>query len=89
MSGFLTGRYAQDKPLSLTASITFEQLYDGVDGDSASSAELYALLSDLSGVPINQGIAVTGSVNQYGEIQPIGGINEKLKVSIMPVRGEG
>ena len=79
LSGFLAGRYAQDKPLSLTASITFEQLYDGVDGDSASSTELYALLSDLSGVPINQGIAVTGSVNQYGEIQPVGGINEKIE----------
>lgn len=79
LSGFLYGRYAKDKPLSLTASITFEQLYDGVDGDSASSAELYALLSDLSGLPLNQGIAVTGSVNQYGEIQPIGGANEKIE----------
>ncbi|HBT20785.1 MAG TPA: ATP-dependent protease [Peptococcaceae bacterium] len=79
LSGFLAGRYAKDKPLSLTASITFEQLYDGVEGDSASSAELYALLSELSGVPINQGIAVTGSVNQFGEIQPIGGVNEKIE----------
>lgn len=79
LSGYLSGKYAQDKPLSLNASITFEQLYDGVDGDSASSAELYALLSDLSGVPLNQGIAVTGSVNQFGEIQPIGGVNEKIE----------
>ena len=66
-------------PLSLTASICFEQLYNGVDGDSASSTELYALLSNLAGVPINQGIAVTGSVNQKGEIQPIGGVNEKIE----------
>ena len=71
--------FAQDIPLSLTASICFEQLYNGVDGDSASSTELYALLSSLSDVPINQGIAVTGSVNQKGEIQPIGGVNEKIE----------
>jgi lon-related putative ATP-dependent protease len=79
LSGYLAGRFGKNKPFSLNASITFEQLYDGVDGDSASSAELYALLSDLSGVPLNQGIAVTGSVNQYGEIQPIGGVNEKIE----------
>ena len=66
-------------PLSLTASICFEQLYNGVDGDSASSTELYALLSSLSDVPINQSIAVTGSVNQKGEIQAIGGVNEKIE----------
>ena len=66
-------------PLSLTASICFEQLYNGVDGDSASSTELYALLSNLAGVPINQGIATTGSVNQKGEIQAIGGVNEKIE----------
>ena len=66
-------------PLSLTASICFEQLYNGVDGDSASSTELYAILSSLSGIPINQSIAVTGSVNQKGEIQPIGGVNEKIE----------
>ena len=71
--------FAQDFPLSLTASICFEQLYNGVDGDSASSTELYALLSSLSGVPINQSIAVTGSVNQKGEIQPIGGVNDKIE----------
>ncbi len=71
--------FAQDMPLSLTASLCFEQLYNGVDGDSASSTELYAILSSLSGIPINQSIAVTGSVNQKGEIQPIGGVNEKIQ----------
>lgn len=79
LTGYLGGHYAQDKPLSLSASLTFEQLYSGIDGDSASSAELYALLSALSGLPIDQGIAVTGSINQYGEIQPIGGVNEKIE----------
>jgi predicted ATP-dependent protease len=79
ISGYLGHTYAQDKPLSLTATIVFEQLYSGVDGDSASSTELYALLSSLSGVPINQSFAVTGSVNQRGEIQPIGGVNEKIE----------
>ena len=66
-------------PLSLSASICFEQSYEGIDGDSASSTEIYALLSSLSGVPIKQGIAVTGSVNQHGEIQPIGGVNQKIE----------
>jgi lon-related putative ATP-dependent protease len=79
LSAFLRERFAQDKPLTLSASLTFEQNYAEVDGDSASSAELYALLSSLSGVPIRQGIAVTGSVNQKGEIQPIGGVNEKIE----------
>ena len=79
LTGFLGRMFAQDKPLALTASIVFEQLYSGVDGDSASSTELYALISDLSGVPINQSIAVTGSVNQRGNIQPIGGVNEKIE----------
>ena len=78
-TGFLRDRFAQDKPLNLTASITFEQSYSGVDGDSASSTELYALLSSLSGVPIDQGIAVTGSVNQNGEVQAIGGVNQKIE----------
>ena len=72
-------QYAQDKPLSLSASLTFEQSYQGIEGDSASSAELYALLSAISGVPIDQGIAVTGSVNQNGEIQAVGGINQKIE----------
>ena len=78
LEGYLGQTFAQEFPLSLNASICFEQLYGGVDGDSASSTELYALLSSLSGIPINQSIAVTGSVNQKGEIQPIGGINEKI-----------
>ncbi|MCP4425369.1 MAG: AAA family ATPase, partial [Chloroflexi bacterium] len=77
--GYLGGTYAQDHPLSLNASLTFEQQYGGIDGDSASSTELYALLSSLSGQPVKQGIAVTGSVNQRGEVQPIGGANEKIE----------
>ena len=79
LSGYLGEKFAQDIPLSLTASICFEQLYNGVDGDSASSTELYGLLSSLSEIPINQSIAVTGSVNQKGQIQPIGGVNEKIE----------
>ena len=79
LSGFLRSRFSQNKPLNLTASITFEQSYSGVDGDSASSTELYGLLSALSDKPIDQGIAVTGSVNQHGEIQPIGGVNQKIE----------
>ncbi|MFC2969244.1 Lon protease family protein [Acidimangrovimonas pyrenivorans] len=79
LSGYLTSTYALDVPFSLHASLVFEQSYGGVDGDSASSAELYALLSALSGVPIKQGFAVTGSVNQLGEVQAIGGINEKIE----------
>ena len=79
LNGFLGGTYAQHQPLSLNASLTFEQTYGGIDGDSASSTELYALLSSLSGCPIRQGISVTGSVNQRGEIQPIGSVNEKIE----------
>lgn len=79
LTGYLGNLFAQEIPLSLTATICFEQLYNGVDGDSASSTELYALLSSLSEIPINQSIAVTGSVNQKGEIQPIGGVNEKIE----------
>ena len=79
LSGYLRKKYAQDKPLTMSASIAFEQSYGGVDGDSASSTEIYALLSSLSGVPIKQNIAVTGSVNQKGEIQAIGGVNEKIE----------
>ena len=79
LTGYLGEMFAQDMPLCLTASICFEQLYNGVDGDSASSTELYGLLSSLSGIPINQSIAVTGSVNQKGQIQPIGGVNEKIE----------
>jgi lon-related putative ATP-dependent protease len=79
LAGYLRKKYAQNKPLSVSASIAFEQSYGGVDGDSASSTEVYALLSSLSGVPIKQYIAVTGSVNQNGEIQAIGGVNQKIE----------
>lgn len=79
LSGYLRKKYAQDKPLTMSASIAFEQSYSGVDGDSASSTEIYALLSSLSGVPIKQNIAVTGSVNQKGEVQAIGGVNHKIE----------
>ncbi len=79
LKGFLGERFARTRPLSLSASLTFEQSYSMIDGDSASSTELYALLSSLAGIPIHQGIAITGSVNQKGEIQPIGGVNEKIE----------
>lgn len=79
LSGYLRSKYAQNKPLVMSASIAFEQSYGGVDGDSASSAEVYAILSSLARIPLRQDIAVTGSVNQRGEIQPIGGINEKIE----------
>ena len=79
LSGFLGGKYAQDKPLSLSASLTFEQNYGGVDGDSASCAELLSLLSSLSKIDINQQLAITGSLNQKGEVQPIGGVNQKIE----------
>jgi len=79
ISGYLRRTFAQDKPLSLSASVCFEQSYSGVDGDSASSTEIYALLSALSGVPIRQDLAVTGSVNQQGDVQPIGGVNQKIE----------
>jgi lon-related putative ATP-dependent protease len=79
LSGFMRNRFGRKRPLVFTASLCFEQSYSGVDGDSASSTEIYALLSALSGKPINQALAVTGSVNQVGEIQPIGGVNEKIE----------
>jgi predicted ATP-dependent protease len=79
LSGYLGWKYAQDKPLSLSASLCFEQSYTGIEGDSASSTELYAVLSSLSDLPIRQDVAVTGSVNQKGEIQPIGGVNQKIE----------
>ncbi len=79
LSGYLAGKFSGDKPLSLSARLVFEQSYEGVDGDSASSTELYAIMSALSGLPINQSIAVTGSVNQNGEVQAIGGVNEKIE----------
>ena len=76
---YIGSRYAIKKPISLSASITFEQLYDMVEGDSASCAELYALLSSIAGIPIRQNIAVTGSMDQTGDVQPVGGINEKIE----------
>lgn len=79
LAGYLGGKYAEDIPLALSASLTFEQLYEEVEGDSASSAELYALLSSLSGHPLGQNLAVTGSVNQHGQVQAIGGVNEKIE----------
>ncbi len=79
LAGYLRGKYAQDKPFALSASLAFEQSYSGVDGDSASSTEVYAILSSLSGLSLRQDIAVTGSLNQKGEIQPIGAVNEKIE----------
>ena len=79
LSGYINDKYAKDKPLSLSARLVFEQNYEGVEGDSASSTELYCILSALSGLPIKQNIAVTGSVNQKGEVQAIGGVNEKIE----------
>jgi predicted ATP-dependent protease len=79
LAGFLGARYAMRQPLSLSASLVFEQSYSGVEGDSASSAELYALLSAIAEVPIKQSLAVTGSVDQLGRVQPIGGVNEKIE----------
>lgn len=79
LSGYLGRRYGCQVPLNLTASLCFEQSYSGVDGDSASAAELYALISSISGIPLKQGLAVTGSINQNGEIQPIGGVNSKIE----------
>ena len=89
LSGYLGQKYAQKRPLTLTASLTFEKLYDGVDGDSASSTELYAILSSLADMHIKQYIAVTGSVNQKGEIQPIGGVTQKIEgfFSVCKVKG--
>jgi predicted ATP-dependent protease len=79
ISGYLENKYAHDKPLSLSCRLVFEQSYGGVDGDSASSTELYSILSALSELPIKQNLAVTGSVNQKGEVQAIGGVNEKIE----------
>jgi predicted ATP-dependent protease len=79
LQGYLESTFAQEHAISLSARTVFEQSYSGIDGDSASSTELYAILSSLSGIPIHQGIAVTGSVNQKGEIQAIGGVNQKIE----------
>ncbi|MBK5273952.1 MAG: AAA family ATPase [Desulfuromonadales bacterium] len=89
LTGYLGGTFATEHPLSLSASICFEQSYDGIEGDSASSTELYALLSALSGIPVKQGIAVTGSVNQRGMIQPIGGVNFKIEGFFAVCKAQG
>lgn len=89
MSGYLGYRYAQDKPLSIAASICFEQSYEGVEGDSASLAETCAILSDLAGVPVRQDVAVTGSINQRGEVQAIGGVNQKIEGFFRACRMKG
>ena len=89
LGGYLRGKYAVKRPMSLTASLAFEQSYGGVDGDSASSTEVYAILSSLSGLPLRQDLAVTGSLNQRGEIQPIGGVNEKLEGFFDVCRAKG
>ncbi len=89
LTGYLGGTFASERPLSLSASICFEQSYDGIEGDSASSTELYALLSALSGIAIKQGIAVTGSVNQRGMVQPIGGVNHKIEGFFAVCRSQG
>jgi predicted ATP-dependent protease len=89
LNGYITEKYARDIPLSLSARLVFEQSYEEIDGDSASSAELYALLSHLSDTPIKQCIAVTGSVNQKGEVQAIGGLNEKIEGFFEVCRTEG
>ncbi len=89
LTGYLGNKFAQDFPLTISASICFEQLYDGIEGDSASSTELYALLSSLAELPMKQYIAVTGSVNQKGEIQPIGGVNEKIEGFFQTCKARG
>jgi len=89
LGGYLRGKYAQNKPFSLSASIAFEQSYSGIDGDSASSTEVYSILSSLSKLPLRQDIAVTGSLNQLGEIQPIGGVNEKIEGFFQVCKAKG
>ena len=89
LTGYLRQKFARQQPLVLSASVCFEQSYGGVDGDSASSTEVYALLSDLSGLPIRQDLAVTGSVNQQGEVQPIGGVNWKVEGFFEACRARG
>ncbi|PNX50688.1 MAG: ATP-dependent protease, partial [Thermoplasmata archaeon M9B2D] len=79
ISNYLGMKYAQKKPISLSASITFEQLYSLIEGDSATCAEMYALLSSIAGIPLSQSLAVTGSMDQNGDVQPIGGVNEKIE----------
>ncbi len=89
LAGFLSGRYAQRLPLSLSASLVFEQSYTGIGGDSASLAELFALLSSIADVPFKQSLAITGSVNQHGCVQAVGGVNEKIEGFFDVCRGRG
>jgi len=89
LGGYLAQKYSQDKPLTLSARLVFEQSYEGVEGDSASSTELYAILSRLASVPVKQSLAVTGSVNQGGEVQAIGGVNEKIEGFFEICRAKG
>ncbi len=89
LTGYLEGKYASDKPIAATATIAFEQLYEEVEGDSASSTELYVLLSALSNIPVRQDLAVTGSINQRGQIQPIGGVNRKIEGFFEVCRAKG
>jgi predicted ATP-dependent protease len=89
LAAYLGAHYAAERPLSLSASLVFEQSYSGVEGDSASSVELYALLSALAELPVKQGLAVTGSVNQYGQVQVIGGVNEKIEGFFDVCRAQG
>ena len=89
LSGYLSGKYAIDRPLSLSASVCFEQSYGEVEGDSASAAELIAILSSIAEIPIKQEFAITGSINQNGEIQPIGGVNEKIEGFFMVCKTKG
>lgn len=89
LSGYLSGRYAMEKPLSLSASICFEQSYGEVEGDSASAAEVAAVLSSIAEIPVKQELAITGSINQKGEIQPIGGVNEKIEGFYMVCKAKG
>jgi predicted ATP-dependent protease len=79
LTGYMRGRYGGERRIAVAANLTFEQSYDQIDGDSAASAELYALLSELAEAPLRQDVAVTGSVNQHGELQAIGGVNEKIE----------
>ena len=88
LTGYLRGTFARRSPLTMACSVTFEQSYGGVDGDSASSTEIYAILSALSGLPLRQEIAVTGSVDQYGNVQAIGGVNEKITGLFQDLRGQ-
>jgi predicted ATP-dependent protease len=89
VSGYLAGKYAQERPLALRATLTFEQSYDGVEGDSASSTELYALLSALADAPLKQNMAVTGSVDQHGNVQAVGGVTDKIEGFFKVCRARG